>query len=167
MLRDDRSLKQMPKLLAGVAAVLTMLTAGQALVTAQTSALQDRLTEAKAVSCSFTLVTTATWTKGVASAATTPIKYNVGFKNIKVDEGSADAESQFGDSFIVVRQAGDYLHLIQSYRSGPLYTTTVFARESTAGRFIAVHTRHEYTDVSLPGITSRPEMYVGDCAVTP
>jgi hypothetical protein len=56
---------------------------------------------------------------------------------------------------------------MQSYRSGPLYTTTVIARESTGGRFIAVHTRLEYTDVSLPNITSRPEMYVGDCAVTP
>jgi hypothetical protein len=29
---------------------------------------------------------------------------------------------------------------------------------------MAVHTRHEYTDISLPGFTSRPEMYIGDCA---
>jgi hypothetical protein len=167
MRRNSGSLIQIPLILAGVVAGLAILFGVRTAHAAQTSALQDRLTEAKAVSCSFTLVTTATWTKGVASAATTPIKYAVGFKNIKVDEGSADAESQFGDSFIVVRQAGDYLHLIQSYRSGPLYTTTVFARESSGGRFIAVHTRHEFTDVSLPGITSRPEMYVGDCAVTP
>ena len=136
-------------------------------ITAQRGTLQQRLADAKAVACSFTLVTTSTWTNGVPSAATTPVKRTVGFKNINVDEGSADAEGDFGDSFIVVRQAGDYLHLMQSFRSGPLHTTTVFAREAPGGRFIAVHTRHEFTDVALPGFTSRPEMYVGDCAVTP
>jgi len=31
------------------------------------------------------------------------------------------------------------------------------------GKLRAVHTRHEYTEVSLPGFTSRPEQYYGDC----
>jgi len=26
-----------------------------------------------------------------------------------------------------------------------------------------VHARHEYTEVSLPGYTSRPEQYYGEC----
>jgi hypothetical protein len=30
---------------------------------------------------------------------------------------------------------------------------------------MAVHTRHEYTDTRLVGFTSRPELYIGDCAV--
>ena len=51
------------------------------------------------------------------------------------------------------------------FSSGPLHTTTVLARESREGRLLAVHTRLEYTDVSVPGFTSRPEMYVGDCEV--
>jgi hypothetical protein len=29
----------------------------------------------------------------------------------------------------------------------------------------AVHTRHEYTMISLPGFTSRPEQYYGECAI--
>jgi uncharacterized protein YjbI with pentapeptide repeats len=45
-----------------------------------------------------------------------------------------------------------------------LHTTTVLAREARDGRLLAVHTRHEYTDVRLPGFTSRPEMYIRDCA---
>ena len=81
-----------------------------------------------------------------------------------MDEGTADAQGAFGASFIVVRQAGDYLHLMQTYSAGPLYTTTVLARETTEGRLMAVHTRHEYTDVAIPGFTSRPEMYLGECA---
>ena len=76
-----------------------------------------------------------------------------------------NADSAFGSSFIVVRHANEYLHLMQSHSAGPLYTTTVFARETKEGRMMAVHTRHEYTDVRLPGFTSRPEMYVGECAL--
>ena len=160
-------------IVATVTRRFSALAAGLALVfgavetSAQRGTLQDRLSAATALSCSFTVVANANWTKGTATAATGPVKLSVSFKNVNVDEGSADAEGAFGDSFIVVRQTGDYLHLVQSYRSGPLYTTTVFARESDGGRFTAVHTRHEYTDVALPGFTSRPEMYVGDCAITP
>jgi len=82
-----------------------------------------------------------------------------------VDEGTADAQSTFGESFIVVRQTSDYLHFMQMYGSGPLHTTTILAREATNGRLMAVHTRHEYTDVAIPGFTSRPEMYLGECEV--
>jgi hypothetical protein len=162
-LLQPTQLRRLVMMMIGTGIILSTL----ADVHAQRSALQERLAAAKAVNCSFTVVATGTWANGTPAAASTAVKRTVSFKNINVDEGSADAESDFGDSFIVVRQAGDYLHLMQSYRSGPLYTTTVFARESTGGRFLAVHTRLEYTDVSLPNITSRPEMYVGDCAVTP
>ena len=134
---------------------------------AQRTSLQERLSAVTALSCSFTTIANADWKNGQATASSAPAKVTMGFKNVNVDEGSADAEGAFGDSFIVVRQTGDYLHLVQSYRTGPLYTTTVFARESAGGRFMAVHTRHEFTDVALPGFTSRPEMYVGDCALTP
>ena len=34
------------------------------------------------------------------------------------------------------------------------------------GKLRAVHTRHEYTEVSLPGFTSRPEQYYGDCTAS-
>ena len=125
---------------------------------AQRQQLQDRLSAVTALSCSFTTIANADWKNGQATTSSAPAKLTMGFKNVNVDEGSADAEGAFGDSFIVVRQTGDYLHLVQSYRTGPLYTTTVFARESAGGRFMAVHTRHEFTDVALPGFTSRPEM---------
>jgi hypothetical protein len=28
-----------------------------------------------------------------------------------------------------------------------------------------MHSRHEYTDVSLPGYTSSPEQYYGECEI--
>jgi hypothetical protein len=53
------------------------------------------------------------------------------------------------------------------FTTGPLYTTTFIDRETQDGKLMAVHTRHEYTDVRLAGFTSRPEQYYGECAVEP
>jgi hypothetical protein len=132
----------------------------------QSGALQKRLASATRVSCTFSQMATATWKAGTPVAEVAASQLTVNFSNVNVDEGTADAEGTFGGSFIVVRYSNDYLHLMQTHSAGPLYTTTVLARESKAGRLMAVHTRHEYTDVRLPGYTSRPEMYVGDCAVS-
>jgi len=51
------------------------------------------------------------------------------------------------------------------FLDGPLYTTRIFPKETRAGKLQAVHTRHEYTEISLPGFTSRPEQYYGECDV--
>jgi hypothetical protein len=65
-----------------------------------------------------------------------------------------------------VRLSQGTIHFVQAFRDGPLYVTTIFAKESRDGKLKAVHTRHEYTDVSLPGFTSKPEQYYGECGVT-
>ena len=151
-----------PKSLS-VSVVLLGIVAATA--SAQTG-LQERLAKATALDCAFSIVARGNWKGGAATADVTPAAITVGFKNINVDEGTADLDGKLGgSSLIVVRYSNDYLHLMQSQGDGPLYTTTVFAREAKDGRLMAVHTRHEYTLVSLPGFTSRPEMYLGDCAV--
>jgi hypothetical protein len=53
---------------------------------------------------------------------------------------------------------------MQVFRTGPLYTTTVFDKD-TDGRLKAVHSRHEYFAVPLAGATSSPEQYYGECEV--
>jgi hypothetical protein len=136
----------------------------------QTSGLQQRLSKAASLNCTFPVIATGTWESGTPVAKTAAAKLTVTFKNINVDEGTADtgsALSASASSLVVVRYSNDYLHLMQSQHDGPLYTTTVIAKETKEGRLMAVHTRHEYTQISLPGFTSRPEMYVGDCTVTP
>ena len=72
----------------------------------------------------------------------------------------------YGTSDIIVRLANGTLHLVQMFRDGPLYTTTIFPKETVGKKLQAVHTRHEYTEISLPGFTSRPEQYYGECAIT-
>ena len=142
-----------------------LLLLGAGAVHAQRTSLQQRLAAATSVNCSFSLVNTGTWIKGTPEATSTAAKLTVAFTNVNVDEGTADQQGAFGEAFIVIRQTNDYLHFMQMYGSGPLHTTTILARESKDGRLLAVHTRHEYTDVAIPGFTSRPEMYLGDCEV--
>ena len=109
----------------------------------------------------------ANWNGGEPQAALTPAKLSFKFENINTEEGTARVVGPFGPSEIVVRLSRDTLHFMQSFRDGPLYVTTLIPRIARDGRVMAVHTRHEYTDVSLPGYTSRPEQYYGSCAVEP
>jgi len=61
--------------------------------------------------------------------------------------------------------ADGYVHFMQVFRTGPLYTTTVFDKDAN-GKLKAVHSRHEYFAVPLPGATSSPEQYYGECEIT-
>lgn len=123
------------------------------------------LAEAKTVRCEFPLISVSDWKDGAPQAVVKPAKLSFRFEEVDSDGGTAKAVGPFGASDINVRLTASSLHLMQSFREGPLYVTTVIAKPASAGRWMAVHTRHEYTDVSLPGYTSRPEQYYGSCTL--
>ena len=154
-----------PRLPAVASALLTATLLAVA-AHGQNRDLRQRLAHAARIDCSFSVVATGNWEDGAPLAAVAPAKLETAFSDINVDEGTAEADSKFGSSFIIVKQSDDYLHFVQMFNAGPLYVTTVFARQTADGRFLAVHTRHEYLDVALPGFTSRPETYVGSCEVS-
>lgn len=97
--------------------------------------------------------------------AVKPTKLVLIFDEINVDEGTARLRSGSSGAEIAVKFAGGYLNFMQSFKTGPLYTTTVFDKETTAGRFKAVHSRHEYFSTPLPDATSTPEQYYGECEI--
>jgi hypothetical protein len=130
---------------------------------------QDQLTGLKKLRCTFSAAAAGTWVDGVAKADVKPAKLVVGFDSIDVSDGTADTIGQFGPLHITVRLTGTTLHFMHMDSGGALYLTTVFApgKDKLAdGKLRAVHTRHEYTEVSLPGFTSRPEQYYGECAAS-
>ena len=147
-----------------IAVAFTALTLG-GVAAAQDRALQEQLRNATRIDCSFSEVVKADWIDGATEFGAEPVEFEAAFFDIDVESGTAEAEGRFGASYIIVRYAQGYLHFMQTLNSGPLYLTTVLAQPTTDGRLKAVHTRHEYTQVSLPGFTSRPEMYLGDCTV--
>jgi hypothetical protein len=54
---------------------------------------------------------------------------------------------------------------VQVLKTGPIYATTVFDAESRDGKLKAVHSRHELTEAVVPGFTSSPEQYYGECEI--
>lgn len=131
---------------------------------------QDReasamLRNAVRVDCTFLTKASGEWNGDETTISTEPVEFTAAFFDIDAESGTAEAEGRFGASYIIVRYAEGYLHFMQTLNAGPLYLTTVLAQMTDSGRLKAVHTRHEYTEVSLPGYTSRPEIYLGDCSV--
>ena len=125
--------------------------------------MEERLAGVKSVTCVFPIYATGTWKDGDPAAETRTSKLTATFDEIVPDEGTARAVGVFGPSDIIVRLSTGNLHLVQSFKDGPLYVTTIFPKETRGGKLQAVHTRHEYTVISIPGFTSRPEQYYGEC----
>jgi hypothetical protein len=129
---------------------------------------QARIAAAKSLRCTFPLTATSVWKNGVPPAATVkPATLLLIYDSIDTEEGTARLKSGTTGSEVTARLSGGYLHLIQSFKSGALYTTTVFDRPGAEGKLKAVHSRHEYFTVAVPGATSSPEQYYGECEVTP
>ena len=127
---------------------------------------QDTLASITGLRCSFTLKSTNSWTKGGEPEGTTaPGTLTLVFDEINADEGTGQLRSGQMASEVIVRQAGLYLHFVQSFRTGPLHATTVFGNGKGAGPLKAVHSRHELFPTPLPGLTSSPEQYLGSCEV--
>lgn len=122
-----------------------------------------RLANARSLTCTFTVMAVGDWKAGIADAMVKPAKLAVAFHNVDTQDGTAEAVGDTGKAHITVRVSGAYLHFMHLDPYGALYLTTVFNTDTRNGRLQAVHSRHEYTPVSLPGLTSRPEQYIGDC----
>ena len=129
---------------------------------------QSRISTAKSIRCSFVRAAVGGWAKdGTAEAAAARTATLVlRFEEIDTDAGTAQLKNGSMGTEVTVRSAEGYLHVMQSFRTGPLYTTTVFDQGAAGGKFKAVHSRHEYYTVPLPGATSSPEQYYGTCEVT-
>jgi len=129
------------------------------------SVVPGTLAKAKAIKCTFSVMTVATWGKEKAEVQVKPSNQVLEFEGINADEGTAELKSGYGKYDIIVRYAEGYLHFIQSFLNGPLYTTTIQEKLTAGGKFKAVHSRHEHTDINLPGFTSSPEQYIGECEI--
>ena len=128
-------------------------------------AVKGTLAAATDIKCAFSLIAVGGWGDKQPRAEVKPVNLVLQFEAVNADEGSAQLKSGFGVYDIVVRYAPGYLHFIQSFRDGPLYTTTVLEKATSGGKLKAMHSRHEYTDVALTGFTSSPEQYYGECEI--
>jgi hypothetical protein len=147
------------------AAALAVSLAVPAVPLAAQDPAKNRLNGVKGLACTFTLVATGTWNDGEPKAEVKPAKLSIAYEAINVEDGTARAIEGSGSLDMIAKQSLWNLHLLWIGSEGAVYLTTVFDRETKGGKLRAVHTRHEYTDISLPGYTSRPEQYYGECEV--
>jgi hypothetical protein len=131
---------------------------------------QTALARARSLKCVFSVMATSTWKGGEPVAEIKPAKLSMDFDTIEAQESTAHyggGDVNLVPADIIAQQSGGSLHLMQTSRSGAVYLTTVLPSASRDGKLKAVHARHEYTEVSLPGYTSRPEQYYGECEAQP
>jgi hypothetical protein len=147
--------------------LLVMIWAVAATVLGAEDAPAARLASATAVRCRFSTMATVDWQGGEPRSSQKPSTLTLAFEAVNIDEGSARSAEQNGVVDVTVRFANDVLHFMQSLREGPLYVTSIFPVAADGSRLIAVHSRHEFTKVQVPGFTSRPEQYYGSCEITP
>lgn len=127
---------------------------------------QPRIAGAKSLRCTFPRSSTGTWTKdGVPEGTVKPASLVLRFEAIDVETGIAQLRNGSVGTDVTVRLAEGYLHFMQAFRTGPLYTTTVFEAGAIGNKFKAVHSRHEFFSVPLPDATSSPEQYYGECEI--
>jgi hypothetical protein len=132
-------------------------------VAAQDPPSLSTLTELK---CTFPVMSTGTWTKeGDATNEAKKSALTLVYQEINTQEGTAEVKGFTGNLYITVRLVSGNLHLLTTDSAGPVYMTTVFNSPTHPGKFKAAHSRHEFTVVSLPGFTSRPEQYIGECQI--
>ena len=125
---------------------------------------QARIATVTALRCTFKLSAVGGWKKeGEANAVVKPSTLVLRLEAIDADSGTAQLKTGSMTSEITVKLAGSYLHFMQAFRTGPLYTTTVFDNPQAGTPFKAVHSRHEYFTTAVPGTTSSPEQYYGEC----
>ena len=127
---------------------------------------QERLSTVRGLRCTFPNGATGKWDgNGAPEAAVRSTTLTLRFESIDADSGTAQLKTGAVGSEVTIRFAEGYLHFMQAFRSGPLYTTTVFEAGARSGRFKAVHSRHEFFTTPVPGATSSPEQYYGECEV--
>jgi hypothetical protein len=149
---------------AMVAVVVIVMTLFWPLV--RSSAAQDRIADAKSLRCSFSRAAIGTWKKeGPPDTAVKSTTLVLRFDSIDTETGIAQLRNGSVGTEVTARLAEGYLHFMQAFRTGPLYTTTVFEAGANGGKFKAVHSRHEYFSVPLPDATSSPEQYYGECEI--
>jgi hypothetical protein len=155
--------------LVRMSALLTA-TAVAAVLAARTTLAQgidkNPLAQVKSLKCRFTIYTSGSWKNGEPQAQIRqPEQLSLDIDEIDTDSGSARVTGTSGPADVVSLLTVSSLHFMERSVTGTLNITTVFVGEPNAKIFRAVHARHDYLPMSLPGFVSEPSVsqHYGTC----
>ena len=137
------------------------LVAVLALLSAQTTAAQSTdknpLALIKSLKCTFPVYAVGSWKNGEPAAQIRQAaQFSLTIDEIDTDSGSGRVTGTAGPVEVTALLTVSSLHFMERSVTGTLNITTVFVSEGGAKKFRAVHSRHDYLPMSIPGFQSEP-----------
>ena len=137
------------------------LVAVLALLSAHTMAAQSTdknpLALIKSLKCTFPVYAVGSWKNGEPQAQIKQAaQFSLTIDQIDTDSGSGRVTGTAGPVEVTALLTVSSLHFMERSVTGTLNITTVFVSEGGAKRFRAVHSRHDYLPMSIPGFQSEP-----------
>ena len=149
-----------------------VLTAVLALLGAHAASAQSTdknpLALIKSLKCTFPVYAVGSWKNGEPQAQIKQAaQFSLTIDEIDTDSGSGRVTGTSGPVEVTALLTVSSLHFMERSVTGTLNVTTVFVSEGGAKKFRAVHSRHDYLPMSIPGFQSEPTVSqnYGTCEV--
>jgi hypothetical protein len=138
-----------------------LLTAVLALLSAYAASAQgtekNPLALVKSLKCTFPVYAVGSWKGGVPQSQIKQAEqFSLTIDEIDTDSGSGRVTGTSGPVEVTALLTVSSLHFMERSVTGTLNVTTIFTGEAGAKRFRAVHSRHDYLPMSIPGYVSEP-----------
>ena len=152
------------------AALVTAIVLACALTADAQTTEKNPLAQVKHLKCRFSVYASGSWTKAQEPQGQIrqPETLQLEIDEIDADSGSGRVTGTAGPAEVTALLTISSLHFMERSVTGTLNITTVFAGDPDAKTFRAVHTRHDYLPMSLPGYQSEPSVsqHYGVCEAT-
>ena len=121
---------------------------------------KNPLAQVKSLKCRFAIYASGSWTKTQEAQAQVrqPETLLIDIDEIDTDSGSGRVTGTAGPADVTALLTLSSLHFMERSVTGTLNITTVFSGDPAAKTFRAVHTRHDYLPMNLPGYESAPSV---------
>jgi hypothetical protein len=150
--------------------LVTVIVSAVALTASAQTTDKNPLAQVRHLKCRFSVYASASWTKAQEPQAQVrqPETLSLEIDDIDTDSGSGRVTGTAGPAEVTALLTISSLHFMERSVTGTLNITTVFAGDPDAKTFRAVHARHDYLPMSLPGFQSEPSVsqHYGVCDAT-
>jgi hypothetical protein len=142
------------------AALVTAIAFAAALDASAQTTDKNPLAQVKRLKCRFSVYASASWSKAQEPQAQVrqPETLSLEIDDIDTDSGSGRVTGTAGPVEVTALLTISSLHFMERSVTGTLNITTVFAGDPDAKSFRAVHARHDYLPMNLPGYQSEPSV---------
>lgn len=111
----------------------------------------------KSFKCSFPVYSVGAWKTGEPQAQIKQAdQFTLTIDDIDTDSGSGRVTGTAGPVEVTALLTVSSLHFMERSVTGTLNITTIFVSDGGVKKFRAVHSRHDYLPMSIPGFTSEP-----------